>query len=121
MMALRPAEVQRLAAILGRLGSEFAGERDAAALAASKFVHDRALGWEELLQAEPPTAVAVIDPGVTRYWKHAAEECLLEHSGALNDWETEFLQDLLRRGRAPTARQEAVLRRIATKTGVPQW
>lgn len=119
MMALRPGELQKLSAILGRLGSDFAGERDAAALAASRFLRDRKLIWDQVLGAEP--VVTATDPGGTRYWKDTAEQVLARHSRALSEWELQFVQDVLRRGRAPSPRQEAKLRDIAAKTGVPAW
>lgn len=118
MMALRPSELQKLSAILGRLGSDFAGERDAAALAASRFLRDRKLVWDQVLGAG---AVVTATEPVQRYWKDTAEQILARHARALTDWELEFIQDLLRRGRAPSPRQEAKLRDIAAKTGVPAW
>jgi hypothetical protein len=55
------AERQRLAAILGMLGSEHQGERDAAALQAEAFRRKHGLTWAELLAmpempapSEPP-------------------------------------------------------------------
>lgn len=48
------ADRQRLAAILGMLGSDHAGERAAAALQAEAFRRKHRLTWEELL-ALPPT------------------------------------------------------------------
>ena len=47
---------QRLAAILGMLGSEHAGERAAAALQAEAFRRHHNLTWAELLAAKPPAA-----------------------------------------------------------------
>jgi len=43
------AERQRLAAILGMLGSNSAGERDAAALAAEEFRKQHRMTWKEVL------------------------------------------------------------------------
>jgi len=46
------AERQRLAAILGMLGSNSAGERDAAALAAEEFRKQRGMTWEQLVSGQ---------------------------------------------------------------------
>ncbi len=47
---------QRLAALLGMLGSDYAGERDNAARAAQKLARGAGLTWGEILAApEPPT------------------------------------------------------------------
>jgi hypothetical protein len=60
-MHITPAERQRLAAILGMLGSEHAGERAAAGLQAEAFRRKHGLTWAELLAlpempaaSEPP-------------------------------------------------------------------
>jgi hypothetical protein len=42
------------------------------------------------------------------------------HTQALSYWEQGFVQDFLRRDRAPSPKQAAVVRRIATKCGVPE-
>lgn len=54
-------ERQRLAAILGMLGSSHAGERAAAALQAEAFRRKHRLTWEELL-ALPPIVTASATP-----------------------------------------------------------
>src|SRR4249919_707795 len=54
-------ERQRLAAILGMLGSDHAGERDAAAHQAEAFRRKHQLTWAELL-AIPPIAAAPLPP-----------------------------------------------------------
>jgi len=46
------AERQRLAAILGMLGSNSAGERDAAARAAEQFRKQHGLTWQEMLNGK---------------------------------------------------------------------
>jgi len=49
---LTDADRQRLAAILGMLGSEHQGERDNAALQAEAFRRKHGLTWEELIQGK---------------------------------------------------------------------
>jgi len=53
---LPPAVRNRLVGILGRLGSDFHGERAAAALLATRLLRERGLSWDELLpsQGAPP-------------------------------------------------------------------
>jgi hypothetical protein len=118
-------ELQRLVRMLGMTGSDHDGEALNAARAAYRLVRTHGLTWEEVLQAEPPVPVVVQQPTTPRYWKNRAEECLFDHSQAISAWETDFLtdflQDILRRGYALSVKQESVMRRIATKTGVPEW
>jgi hypothetical protein len=52
---------QRLAAILGMLGSAHAGERAAAALQAEAFLRKHRVTWQELLAAKSPVE-AVSEP-----------------------------------------------------------
>jgi hypothetical protein len=118
---MAPAELHKLAAILARLASDHDGEVLAAARAAVRLVATYDLTWTELLHSEAPVPVAAAAPAGPRYWRHTAEECLFDHEQALNDWQTSFLQDILRRGRALSPKQEAALRRIAGRTGVPGW
>jgi hypothetical protein len=119
-MALAPPELKKLVQICAMLGSSYDGERANAAALADRFVKDHGLTWTDVLHAEPPTAV-VIQPTTPRYWKDCAEAALFEHPGALSEWETGFLQDILQRGRALSPKQEAKVRVIAQKTGVPEW
>jgi hypothetical protein len=119
-MALAPPELRKLAQICAMFGSPYDGERASAALLADKLVRDRGVSWTDVLHAEPPAPV-VIQPTAPRYWRQCAEEVLFEHPGALSEWETGFLQDILQRGRALSDKQAIVLRRIAQKTGAPEW
>jgi hypothetical protein len=48
---------RRLAAILGMLGSDHAGERAAAGLQAEAFRKKHGLTWEQMLATPPPEAV----------------------------------------------------------------
>ena len=54
---LTPAERVRLVGILGRLGSDFDGERAAAGLLATRLLRDRRLTWDDVVatprEAEP--------------------------------------------------------------------
>ena len=121
---LSPRDTERLAKILGRLGSEFDGERAAAGAMAARFLKDRHLTWAELLEAPAPAPVAPIcpccRPSPEFGWRRLADLCLqIGHElDLLSEWEAGFLATLRRRGYPPTAKQAAVLRRIATSLGV---
>ena len=54
MSALTGADRLRLCKLLGMLGSDHAGERDAAGLAAHQFIQKRGLTWKDALIREPP-------------------------------------------------------------------
>ena len=56
------ADRQRLAAILGMLGSDQLGERAAAALKAEAFRKKHGLTWEELIAIPAPTEVVPEQP-----------------------------------------------------------
>lgn len=52
---------QRLAAILGMLGSDHAGERDAAASQAEAFRRKHSLTWEQIVAAETKAKTIYVD------------------------------------------------------------
>ena len=56
------AERERLARILGMLGSEYEGERASAALQAEAFRKKHGLTWAELLTLPPVEVVVVMKP-----------------------------------------------------------
>jgi hypothetical protein len=56
-----------------------------------------------------------------RTWRDTAEILVTTHYAALRPKEPKFLTDLIERGRAPTEKQEAWLRGIASRCGVPSW
>jgi hypothetical protein len=123
--ALSPGDVERLAKILGRLGSDFDGERAAAGALAARFLKQRHLTWAELLEPAAPVPAAPICPRCRRPspefgWRRLADLCLQigQEFDLLSEWEAGFLGSLRCRGYPPTAKQAAVLRRIATSLGV---
>jgi hypothetical protein len=118
MASLSVSERKRLAGICGLFASSSDGEALSAARMADEFLRSRSLSWSDVLHAEPP-APAVVQSD--RNWRKAAEQILDDHEQALIAWEARFVQDLLRRGYAPTAEQAVVLLRIADKCGVPGW
>lgn len=52
---MRACDAAKLARVLALLGSEFAGERASAALAAHRLMKRLGLSWQELLAADPAT------------------------------------------------------------------
>jgi hypothetical protein len=118
MAALSVSELKKLARICGLLASSSDGEVLNAARMASVFLRNHNLSWSDVLHAEPPAPVVVQSD---RNWRKTAEQILYDHEQALVTWEARFVQDLLRRGYAPTGQQAVVLLRIADKCGVPGW
>jgi hypothetical protein len=110
--------LKRLAAIMERTASPFDAERLTALSLAKQLLDAAGMGWADVLHAAPPAPVIVY---ADRTWRQCAEQALYDHTQALSEWEQEFTQDILRRGRALSEKQATVLRRIAEKCGVPGW
>lgn len=94
MMALNSDDRRRLAGVLARLSSDHAGEREAAALLASRIVRDRDMTWLDVLQAGSPTQKA----GAANPHHNAASgsdlALSLRHLGQLNGWEQQFVRSM---------------------------
>jgi len=108
MTTLSPAERTRLVGVLGLLSSDFAGERAAAALLATKMLRDRGLCWSDLIADQIPPSIAT---------RSAAEPTsdfglCLKHIDKLSDWEKGFVRSLAG-VRRRSVKQLAVLSRIA--------
>jgi hypothetical protein len=116
--ALTVPALRRLAAIMERTASPFEAERLTALSLAKQMLDASGMCWADVLHAEPPAPVVV---PVDRTWRQCAEQVLYDHTHALSEWEPGFVQDILRRGRALSQKQAAVLRRIAAKCGAPGW
>ena len=114
MMALPPADRNRLAGILGLLGSNHQGERDAAALAADRFVRSRGIAWPDLLagDAQKPAATA----GGTRPTGTVEDDLAVcrRHPGLLTPWERQFLIGL-KPGRTLSPKQRVILAGMGRK------
>jgi hypothetical protein len=93
---------QRLARVLGMLGSTHDGEVLAAARLAEQLRARAGVTWTELLGAHPSD-----DP-------HGQIIRCLDHPELLTDWEIDFLH-ILRGFTEPTPKQRAILERIALK------
>lgn len=107
---MTPAERNRLAGVLGLLGSPHPGERDAAALAADRLVRGRGLSWDALLQAAawPQMRAEPRPPPGGDLWECARSMHLL------TEWEADFIVSVSQQ-RSLSGKQKSVLARIAAK------
>lgn len=103
------ADRTKLAKLLGMLNSARVGERDAAALAANRFLRDRNLTWPQMLE---PVLIKKTLPELGT-WRVTVSRCLAR-SGSLRPWEISFLRDLPGFQRLST-KQRYVLKEIADR------
>jgi predicted component of type VI protein secretion system len=89
MSGLPQTQRTKLAKLLAMLGSDHAGERDAAALAAHRLVTQAGITWRQVV-TPPAIEKALPELGT---WRTTVNECLA-HRGALRAWEVKFLEDL---------------------------
>ncbi len=114
--SLSPAERNRLVAILGRLGSDFDGERAAAGLLASRLLRDRGLCWDDLILTGGGVRQALGGAqGGHNAWPPGQDNLVLclRWLGELSSWEVGFVTDLRRKRRPLTPAQAAKLAQIA--------
>ena len=90
MSHLTRPDAVRLAKLLGMFGSDHQGERDAAALAAHRFIRSLNVQWIDIL--DPPTPDRSSTSGVVS-WRDCVTECL-RHANQLTNWERGFLGGL---------------------------
>jgi hypothetical protein len=98
----------KLAKLLGMLGSDHAGERDAAALAAHRLVVQTGLTWQQVVMLP-----AVKREPLFSTWRATCAE-LAKRPGDLRPWERKFLADLPG-FRGISTRQRYVLKEIADR------
>jgi hypothetical protein len=113
MPDLPPDTRRKLTGVLGMLGSDYAGERDAAAQLASRIVRGAGLTWGDLIAVPELGPVPQHDPppAPPASWRELAQRCAV-HSDWLSAWERQFLSSVPRRVRL-SGKQAAVLDRIA--------
>lgn len=115
MNALDDDDRDRLVKLLGLLGSDHAGERDAAANAASRFLRARKLMWRDVI-APPPSLPPPRLYAERLDWRGVARACAMRDC-ELSDWESGFVRNVI--GLAhPSPKQEIVLLRIARRLGL---
>lgn len=112
MSALVEADRTRLAQMLGLLGSDHAGERDAAGLAAHRMIQQHGLTWFDVLTPSlPPPDRDPADDPLHGDWRAMAAACA-RFPHLLNRWETDFLVRLPRFPRLSTKQRSALLKII---------
>jgi hypothetical protein len=86
---------ERLARLLGMLGSDHQGERDNAARAAHRLVQLRGITWFDVVVTHPPPDTYPEADPISGDWRRTAAACS-QHPLLLNQWEADFLVGLLR-------------------------
>lgn len=109
MNNLPPKPRANLTKILGLLGSDIAGERDAAVCAASRLLTRHGLRWPDLLELRP---LYHREPLMSRWRLTCAK--LATQSDRLRPWERRFVGDLPNFHRIST-KQRYVLFEIAAR------
>jgi hypothetical protein len=112
MTPLPLADRERLAKLLGLLGSDHADERDAAGLAAHRFIRNRGRTWEDILLGAPG-AVPAANRNAMEAWRQTVADCLRQH-GSLRPWEGDFLRSLAGFARI-SLKQRSVLAQVADR------
>jgi hypothetical protein len=112
MSALAASDRERLARLLGMLGSDHHGERDNAARAAHRLVQQHGITWFDVVTHPPPDTDHDTDP-ISGDWRRTAATCG-RYPLLLNRWEAEFLAGLLRFPRL-TCKQRAALVKIVAR------
>ena len=110
MTPLESEDRERLVKLLGMLGSSFAGERDAAGLAAMRFLRERGLDWGDVILPHLATQRGSAQTDT------AVETCI-RALDRLTPWERKFVISL-RGFRRLSPKQAAMVRDIARKVRV---
>jgi hypothetical protein len=112
--ALADADRIRLAQMLGLLGSDHAGERDAAGLAAHRLIRQRDLTWFDVLTPSLPAPdLDPADDPLRGDWRAMAAACT-RFPHLIDGWERHFLSGLQRFPRL-SPKQRAILVRIVVR------
>jgi hypothetical protein len=98
---------EKLARVLGMLGSSHDGEIAAAGRAADALVRQAGLTWPDVLRPPHPALPAATGNDAVGF--------CLRHGDALTDWERHFLMSLKRQRYAVTAKQREVVDQIVEK------
>lgn len=109
MTALPATSRAKLAKLLGMLGSNHPGERDAAGLAAHRLVTQAGLTWHQIV-TPPPIEKRLPELGT---WRVTCAE-ILKRPGSLRPWEVGFVRALPGFKRLST-KQRYILKEIADR------
>jgi hypothetical protein len=109
LSALSQSDRTRLVKLLALLGSDIRGERDAAGLAAHRFLTKRGLTWDEALSPRP------VERRLPEFatWRTTCTR-LMENPRALRPWERTFVADLPNFPRI-SVKQRYILNEIAKR------
>jgi hypothetical protein len=110
--ALPPAALERLQKLLSLIGSDIAGERDAAIAAATRLLERHNMRWREVLIVPQAPATPRREP-LQATWRKTCHR-LQERPGYLRPWEKKFVADLPHFSRIST-KQRYVLKEIADR------
>jgi hypothetical protein len=111
---LPPAERDRLAKLLGMLGSDHDGEVLNAARLADRLVRDHGITWLDAITAPVDPQLSTDDP-LARF-AACAEACTfaLTRAPMLTQWEFDFLRNVARFSRL-SSKQRKTLRRVGAR------
>ena len=110
MSALAASDRERLARLLGMLGSDHAGERDNAARAAHRLVQQHGITWYDVVVTHPSPDPG--DPGTDLMgadWRRTVAACR-RYPHLINPWEAGFLVGLPRFPRLSCKQRSALLK-----------
>ena len=109
---LSAADADKLAKILGMLGSDHAGERDVAGRKACDLVQSLGLTWPDVIRPGPPPRwLPVRSP-------HALAAQCAKFPAVLTTWECQFLAEIAALPRPPSAKQLSILQKIAVRARI---
>lgn len=115
MRGLDQVVADRLVKVVGRFGSDFSGERDAALAAATRILRDNGMDWPDLVLAGSAVPSNPTPTSPTMLPQELARQILLGKRDLLSPWEARFTESLARwRGRV-TPKQAARLAQLRTE------
>jgi hypothetical protein len=119
-MPIPPDLANRLAKVLGMLGSDHDGEIAAAGRRANAMIKGAGLTWGDVIARAAPKSEPQQQSRAPRRWRRpaspsdAAALCLQWRDEVLTDWEADFCRSLVGRYRI-SPKQTVVIERIARK------
>jgi hypothetical protein len=113
MTTLAASDRERLARLLGMLGSDHAGERDNAGRAAHRLVQQHGVTWHDVVVTRPSPDTGHITDPIGADWRRTAAACS-RCPHLVNRWEAEFLAGLPRFPRL-SRKQRSILVKIVVR------
>jgi hypothetical protein len=111
---LAASDRERLACLLGMLGSDHAGERDNTARMTDRLVRDHSIIWLDAITA--PVVPRLSTDGPPARFTTCAEACTfaLARAPMLTQWEFDFLRNVASFSRL-SSKQRKTLRRVVAR------